>query len=77
MMMTLWKIISLIIKKMNKLDKILKEFVHQFDIDKIKDRSEHKYFEGAEAEKRVVVYLRKNLKDHIRSFETIDSDTDT
>jgi hypothetical protein len=35
----------------------IEEFISQFDIDHIKDRSEHAYFEGEEANNRVVKYL--------------------
>jgi hypothetical protein len=44
--------------------KILKDFTQQFDIDRIKDRSEHEYFEGDEAEERVTNWLKDALDSH-------------
>lgn len=40
--------------------KFIHDFFQTFDIDRIKDRAQHEYVEGEEAENRVREYLKKH-----------------
>ena len=41
--------------------KILREFEGNFDIDRIKDRTEHKYFKGDEASKKLKDFIKQSF----------------